>query len=275
MNRRIAVVALLALGLLTAAAPSAFAADEAQALKHASDRGRLIYAFDQAAWISTDEMMRQLPDPKAAGVAGYVVEPVEGGLLRAIYYRLDAAGAPHAVFTADVRGRTVTASRLYPASDAAPLSPLAQRMIKALDAASADAVRRKLAPCAPEPFNPVVLPPDMPNGPTPVYLLTPQTKEGEYPFGGHYEIDVSADGAVVGSRAFTRSCLTLSTTPPPDGKTVEMSVTHLLDPAPTEIHVYLSLWIGVPVIVSTGDPARIWRVDGERISLARDQPAPR
>lgn len=264
MNRGMWGFAALALGMALAATP-VFAAIEADALKHAAGRGRLLYAYDQAAWVSTDELLKALPDPHSAGVAGYVIEPTADGQLRAVYYRMDG-DVPLAVFTADVRGRTVTASRLLAASDDANLGPLAARQVKALVAAKAEAAKRKLWVCAQDSFNAIALPPDAPDGPIPVYLLTPQTKTGEYPFGGHYEIDIGADGRVAGARAFAKSCINISATNTPKGaKTVAVFITHLLDPTPTEIHVYLSLWMGETVFVST-KPKGIWKVDGDRIT---------
>ena len=74
----------------------------------------------------------------------------------------------------------------------------------------------------------------------------PQTITGSYPFGGHYRIDVK-DGAIVSQRAFARSCLEM---PVPKGQQpMAMAVMHLLDPIPTEIHVFNVYASGIPVIV--------------------------
>ena len=51
-----------------------------------------------------------------------------------------------------------------------------------------------------------------------------------------------------------------------------LAVTHLLDPLPTEVHVFLSLWTGRPLLVVAGDPQRIFLVAGERITELRDRP---
>ena len=48
-------------------------------------------------------------------------------------------------------------------------------------------------------------------------------------------------------------------------------VTHLLDPHPTELHVYLSLWSRKPVAVGTGED-RIWVVSGTRITPTESKP---
>ena len=44
-------------------------------------------------------------------------------------------------------------------------------------------------------------------------------------------------------------------------------ITHLLDPLPTEIHVFMSTWTGFPVGVSTPDSDRVWMIENERIRV--------
>ena len=45
-----------------------------------------------------------------------------------------------------------------------------------------------------------------------------------------------------------------------------VAVTHLLDPLPTEIHVFLSIWTGHPLVVVAGDPQRLFAVTPDRIA---------
>lgn len=141
-------------------------------------------------------------------------------------------------------------------------------MILALEAARAAIIADGSArPCAPRPFNTVVLPPDRADGPIPVYFLTPQTSTETIPFGGHYEIDVDASGKAGSIRRFTNSCLNMPTQPkaPPGAKPEALFVTHLLDPVPTEIHVFNSLALGMPVMVGIASTKTIWPVQGSMI----------
>lgn len=270
MSIRIPALAGLALGLAAVfAAPAQ--ADEAAALRRAAERGRLIYAYDGAAWVSSDAMLAAIRDPGAAGVRGYVVEPgPEAGVLHAVYFRWDG-DTPKAVFTAEVRGRQVLSSRVLGPNDDATLSPAAVRLVAARKIAVEEVKKRGFGSCAGGRFNTVALPPENPDGPVAVYVMTPQVKNGEYPNGGHYEIDVAADGAVASERAFTRSCLTLGGGGAPAGaEAAGVFVTHTLDPTPTEMHVFTSLSMGLPVFVGTG-PDRVWRVQGDRIELVDDK----
>ncbi len=264
---------LVALALAAAVSGAAAAAPpEGTGLKRAADRGDRLYAYDQAAWVSTDEMLRQLPDPKGAGVRGWIVEE-RTDHLHVIYYRVDQE-TRSAVFTVEVLGKHVQSShRMAPGEDTS-LTPFEQRLIRARETA---ATSQHFTSCTGAAMNAVVLPPDTPDGPVPVYLLTAQVKTGEYPFGGHYEVDVGADGKVVSTRAFTHACLNMPQAPPSQpGKPAFVIVTHLLDVIPTEIHVYLSRWMGQPVVVLTptteppNSEHRTWIIDGDNITLSKN-----
>ena len=49
-----------------------------------------------------------------------------------------------------------------------------------------------------------------------------------------------------------------------------MMVTHLLDPQPTEIHVFISLNTDSPLYVGTTENRYLWKVSKGRISLVSD-----
>jgi hypothetical protein len=64
-----------------------------------------------------------------------------------------------------------------------------------------------------------------------------------------------------------------------EGKPAAVVVTQVLDVVPTEIHVFMSLTMGLPVYVETpaalSPPStefRTWKVDGDRISLVQPSP---
>ncbi len=266
MDRRNLIIAGLGLGLAASASGSTRAEEtEAEPLRRASRRGRMIYDYDQAAWHSTDAAMAQLPEAQRKKVGGYVVEPAPGAL-RATYYSTEA-GKPRALFTAEVHGREVRAGHVVAAGEDGSLSATAERLVAARKVAVADVESRGLRPCTNGAFNTVVLPPEPPGEVTPVYVLSPEVKAGEFPAGGHYEIDVAADGTIAFRRAFTRSCINLGGQAlPPGAKPAAAMVSHLLDPTPTEIHVFLALSMGQPLFVVTGAD-HLWRVDGDRIAL--------
>jgi hypothetical protein len=114
--------------------------------------------------------------------------------------------------------------------------------------------------CVDKPFNTVVLPPETPGGPILVYFLTPQTSTTALPFGGHYLVPVAADGTAGPLRAFTKSCGQLEKGEGKD-KAVALVVTHLLDPTPTEIHVFTMLAAQLPLFVTTTQNDRLWCIE--------------
>lgn len=220
-----------------------------------SRRGAQLYAFDQAAWHTTDTMLAKgLPREAMQAIRGWVVEP-RGDLLTVTYYGWNGT-VPYAIYIADFHGGKVVAERVPATDGERTLSASGARMAAAADVARAVPLSR----CTDRSINTVILPPE-PNGTIPVYLLTPMVKEGAYPFGGHHEVDIGTDGKVVATRDFTKSCLVME----PPAKAVMAFVTHLLDPHPTELHVYLSLWMGKPLAVGT-DKDKVWEVDGTHIA---------
>lgn len=245
----LAAMAMLALPAAAGAAPKAD--DAAVALAQA--RGVQIFDYDRAAWVSTDALLQVIPQGK--GVAGWVVTP-RGEGLHVTYYGLQD-GSPVAIYVAEVvGGKVVSSHRLEPGEDTV-LTPAELQLVAARRAVKGDGLER----CGAAPFNSVVLPPERPGGPVLVYFLTPQVKAGEFPFGGHYRFEVGADGKVLSQRPFTRSCVTVEM---PANAAAGM-ITHLLDPTPTEIHVFLSLSAGKPIYVMTTDPQQLWSVEGPRI----------
>ena len=108
----------------------------------------------------------------------------------------------------------------------------------------------------------VTLPPREESDPTLVYLLTPQTSSTSVPVGGHYRFTVS-DGAVIEQRAFSNSCLELETAQADEkgdttNRVAMLAVTHVLDPIPTEIHMFTLLAARTPVLVMTVANRQTW-----------------
>jgi len=243
---------LLALVIATAGVAAAAAKpDEAALVAQAQARGKLIHDLDQAAWHSTDVLLKALPKARQAEIKGWVVEPGADGST-ALYYGYDGE-TPYGVFTAVFRGGKVVSSReIKPADADRALTPVQQRMAMARKAATT----AKVQPCARAAFNTVIVPPASATSPVEVYLLTPQVKAGEYPFGGHYLITVDADGKIAATRPFMKSCMTQALPP----NAVAAMVSHLLDPAPTEIHAWLARWMGKSVYVMVVEPEQLWEV---------------
>lgn len=242
------------------------AAAEQARLDAAGVIGKQIYDYDQAAWITSDVLVKRIPRNRFPSFGGWVVEPRGDGALVVSYYGM-RDGTAFIMFIGVAKGGNVIEERVFTEADHVALSPIQKRMADAKQVAMSRVGGTGHNPCAPAAFNPVVLTPVAANDPVTVYLLTPQTKSGYFPFGGHFRIDVDKAGRTITDRAFTNSCVDLEKPPTIDPARPNFGfITHLLDPTPTEIHVFLSLWMHNPVIVGTSDN-RIWLVDGTQVSL--------
>ncbi len=242
-------------------APAPISAAEQVLLDRAIARGRLLFELDRAAWVGTDDMMANLPDFRSIGLRGYIVE--RDGDAYSITFYGGGADAPAAFYRGRVENRRIVSREVFPAAQRPALTPLQRRLAATREAAN----RLGRRPCGDRPFNTVVIPPEAPDAEIDLYLLTPQVRNGEFPMGGHFRATIGADGNVGENREFTRSCLSMARPPNAAG----LFVTHLLDPVPTEIHVFTSLTADVPIFV--GIRNRVFAVTGDRITIS-DLPAP-
>jgi hypothetical protein len=242
--------------------------DHADALRQVLSRGRLIYTYDQAAWHSTDMLRSVLPTERWPRAGGWVVEG-EGQELAITYFGMEG-NEPYifAILRAD--GDSGYSATLPPDDNrqALPMPATTRQLIDARNAAFAALSANPPGRCVDAAMNTVVLPPDD-EGNVSVYFLTPQTVTGIYPAGGHYRFTMSPDGTLLSSRAFMNSCFPIDTSAQTesDNGPEAFALTHLLDPQPTEIHVFLSLWMQIPLYVITNDNGAVWAVEGNRVRL--------
>ncbi|MEO1730755.1 MAG: hypothetical protein AAFR64_08455 [Pseudomonadota bacterium] len=224
---------------------------ETDGVARALQLGEAIYRYDQAAWHGTDAMLKAIKDPRKAGVAGWIVNEVESGHEVVFYRRVE--GGYEAVWSGIYNGKKVKSKRRYGAGE---------RALTAAEAAKAYAGKlpsgEKMQRCSDKRFNSVVMPTGKEDGSLYVYYLVPQPSHDTFPFGGHHRFEVR-DGGIVARRAFTNSCLNLPIKGAEDksGPTA-LTISHLLDPIPTEIHVFSTFAAQLPIYVSTTQNERLW-----------------
>lgn len=241
------------LSMATVGAAHAYEPDQA-VLKTAEDRGRQMYLHDHAAAIVSDAVLSQATETARKQLQGYVTEE-KGGAIVVTFYGSGDDERQYAWYRAAVGpdGRMLGNVSTYE-----PPQPLSEYEAGAI-AARKTAMNFSFTPCTPN-YNSVVLP--KPGG-WQVYLLPGVKESGVVPLGGTYRIDTDATGLhVTANRAFTKTCLTLQK--PADS--LGLSVSHLLDPQPTEAHVFWQLWSRQPIYMVTTQNSLIWQIAKGRIS---------
>lgn len=245
-SSRFVVAAMVLLQCCDVFAADLSAVSESAALRQAELTGAQVYRHDRAAAVATDEALTLPAFRQDRRVRGWVTQNSPRGL--------------------DVSFVDATPAALYRVtiSDAGTKvgSVVAFKSPQALSAYEAGAVRaRGLAIETPFPrcegrYNTVVLPADQARTDRwLVYFLPVVTARTSLPIGGAYRIEVTGS-KVIGQRAYSKSCLVASNEP----DAVALVVSHLLDPVPTEIHVFWSLWAAKPIAVRTQD-GRTWMVE--------------
>lgn len=204
--RRIAALALsAALSLAPAASAQKKDAPPTPAeLAEIAARGRLLAAYDAAAWHSTDALAALAPPP--GSVEGYVGRKTASGWT-VVYGRLDAKREKYLIAYEAAEGAAPTEFKVKrhepPAEDRGFYLFAARAVETALEAFSGDRQR---------PYNVAVLP--APADRFYVYVLPAQTREGVYPHGGDARFLVSADGLkLVEQRRMHRSVIDFEVSP--------------------------------------------------------------
>jgi len=230
------------------------------AVQAALNRGTLLYVYDEAAWHGTDDIRDHYPDLlKKAG--GFVVSGSQAETELAFYDKSVSA----AVYRATFKFGKLTSSG-SPSQGRVALTPLEQQMIAAKAKALDAFVAAKVEICSKSSPNIATLPPQTDGGPVTVYVMTPRTDMNSLPLGGHYSVEVSQSGAIGSVRRFTKACAELPVLGDQRKRAKVLMITHLLDPTPTEIHVFSSVTGKIPIYVATTND-RIWAVESSRIRL--------
>ncbi|WP_440224782.1 hypothetical protein ACQQ2N_05990 [Dokdonella sp. MW10] len=268
MLRTPAILVLLSLSTASVAdtvpPPPLEPAQEDAALRMAEQTGVLLYRHDQAASVATDALAKVRGFKRDKRMEGWITEAQADGIQVTFFGR--DKGQPLAAFhhvRVDAGGNVIEKT----SSPKSP-EPLTTFEAEAAEARSI-AKRTSFQPCT-EQYNTVVLPKDAGAGQWTVHLLPATTKKGVVPIGGSYRVDVDIRSGDAVVRPYTKTCLQLE-----DRKDVAaLMVSHLLDPLPTDVHVFWSLWVGKRIYVVTNGPDNLFAVSGGTISRVERPASP-
>lgn len=225
---------------------------EAAALRTAEAVGATIYRHDRAAALATDAAVRTRAFKKDRRVKGWITEEQGSHILVTFIDQTPAALYRIKVSDSGIDGGVVSLE-----------SPTSLSVFESgAAAARALAIGSGFEPCS-DKYNSIVLPDKNTPGNWTVYMLPGTTKKNLVPIGGTYRIDTDGK-TVISRRGFTRSCIALQN----DARAIGLMITHLLDPTPTEAHVFWSLWSGKSLYVSTPPHRSMWQIQNGKVVLA-------
>lgn len=248
MKKLILLTAVLILSVADATAQRKQPADS-QELTAITQRGRLLFEYDQAAWHATDAV--QALQPTDNRVRGYVAERTDGGW-RVLFGALsdDRTGFLIVYEATSNANSTSFAARLVNPPRIERGSTLAKA--KALETC------RGLFGARDRPFNIAVL--DAPDSRHWVYVYPAQTDSDVFPHGGDVRYLVGPDGAsVIETRVLHRTIL--ETRIPKDMKFEMGYHIAVVDDAPedTDVFLVLSRQPAVPEMIATSN--YLYRID--------------
>ncbi|MBS0217155.1 MAG: hypothetical protein JSR63_03125 [Proteobacteria bacterium] len=219
--------------------------------------GAAIYRYDHAAAVATDAALTLKEFQKDRRIAGWLTEDEGRSTIVTFYGNEASPGALYQVTVSD-SGSVVGSPRTL--EPAVPLTSTQSAQVSARSVAS----KSGFAPCS-KSYNPVVLARSS-NGVNTwsVYMLAGTTTTGVLPAGGNYRIDTDETGKnIISTRGFTKSCIELTM----DRRADALMLTHLMDPTPTEIHVFLNLLAGKPMYLITTKNSFIWSIENGKIKF--------
>jgi hypothetical protein len=214
-------------------------------LAQITERGRLLYAYDQAAWHATDAV--QATNPQKEEVDHFIAHQTDKGWEVAFGHLNEARDAFLVAYLA-TQGKTLqefSVEHLVPPKQDTGFYLVAA---KAIDLALRDFHGEK------RPYNVAVLPAS--TGQLYVYVLPAQTENGKYPLGGDARYSISSDGnTIVENRRLHNDILIFDTRSTNGSKPQAGWHTHVLTDAPedTDVFYVLTRRPSIPEYIGTKD----------------------
>jgi len=221
--------------------------------------GGILFTLDRAASVATDAMVKVRGFKRDRRLKGWITEETSEGVQ--VSFVGNKGKAPTSVlYHATVSSTGVVGS---PTSLPDPVvlsdEQLGQFRARSVAMASIE------APCAKD-YNSVVIPRASPDANWVVYTLPGTKKADVFPIGGSYRFEIDPTGtSVISSRGYAKTCIELAGQP----NLAAFTLSHLLDPNPTEIHVFANLLSEIPVYVLTVDNRAMWIVEQGKIRFVK------
>lgn len=232
MTSSAAALALFVFSLVPLAASAKKApVASTEELAQITERGRLLYAYDQAAWHATDAVLATHP---AKGEGGRYIAQQIGGKWVVSFGHLSVARDAFLVDHVATQGANPEQFTVEALSSPHPDTGFVFVAAKAVDLALQDFQPENAT------YNIAVLP--APAGQIYVYLYPAQTQDGIFPLGGDERYIVSADGAILIDKHRMHHSILYFDTHPADGSTLSAGFhVHVLSNMPEDSDVFYVL----------------------------------
>jgi hypothetical protein len=217
-----------------------------------TERGRALYAYDQAAWHGTDAFLELNPDTN--GLTKYICSKTASGWVVSFGGWNSARDKLLITYDALETGQPghFVAHRIDPPREATDEQTAMER---ALELASADFQRPQ------RPYNSAILP--APNGNFYIYYYPAQTKKTVWPIGGDVRYTISPDGKqIIEKRQLHKTILDMEYKP--DSNAVAGMHSHILSDVPedTDVLYVLTRKPSIPEYVGTQKRIFVINTDG-------------
>jgi hypothetical protein len=223
--------------------------DQKAYLAGVTERGRALFAYDQAAWHGTDAFFALHPDTK--GLAHYICKKTPSGWVVSFGKWNEAHDRFLVVYEASESGKAgkFVARKYDPPKEAKDDLPAMERAAELTIHDFAVQNRR---------FNTAILP--APEGKLYVYIYPGQTKENIWPLGGDVRYTVSADGKQIIEKRQLHKAI-LDTEVKPDSKQPAGYHTHILSDVPEDTDVLYVLTRKPSMPEHVGTKAGVYEVN--------------
>ncbi len=236
-----------------------------EAVAKAEIFGTEIYLQDIAAWVVTDFLADKGVIGKDQRLQGWITEhaddEMKSGRMRVTFLG-EINNNLKGLYQVETQlGEVFEETYRHPA-EGIPLSKNQISMFRARETALSSGFKR----CA-NTYNTAVIPyRDDHTAYNVVYLLAGTFTSGEVMAGGNYRVVLNDAGdEIIESVSLSKSCIVLQKR----DKIVALNLSHIVEPTPNAVHVFLSLLHQVPIYILTTENDIFWEVDGNNISMVK------
>lgn len=224
------------------------------AIEAAQSRGETLYKHDRAMSVATAEMLKFRAFKGDRRVVGWVTEEKDGQSILVTAVGGAEGKDPQALYRVtvdkdgDLEGNPVRLKVPEPLTEFESGAATARRV----------ALASGFESCSPR-YSTVVLATESgAERSWTVFLLPEASKANVVPMGGTHRVELDwYSERQLSTRSFASKCFEL----PYNSSMAALYVTHTLDPAPTEAHVYWNLRVGIPLIINTTKDDLLWAIE--------------